>query len=65
MTPQAGNSNTLDPGTTLSAPTPWKRKLSQTMKHLVVSPRLHRKRYDGASTESPSADTAVAGSPQL
>lgn len=67
VTAQAGNSNTLDPGTItpLSAPTPWKRKLSQTMKHLVVSPRLHRKRYDGASIESPCADTAIAGSPQL
>ena len=26
---------------------PWKRKLSQTMKSFVVSPRFHRKKYDG------------------
>lgn len=64
---QTGSSSTLDPSTIMPPPaaTPWKRKLSQTMKHLVVSPRFHRKRYDGSSLESPSGDVPVAASPQL
>ena len=41
---------------------PWKRKLSKTMKHLVVSPRFHRKRYEGS--ESPGSEGG-ANSPQL
>ena len=42
---------------------PWKRKLSKTMKHLVVSPRFHRKKYEasgGAATEG-----SGTSSPQL
>lgn len=61
-----GSSNTLDPAAIPPpAPTQWKRKLSQTMKHLVVSPRFHRKRYDGNSPESPGTDIPTAASPQL
>lgn len=64
---QTGGSNTLDPTTMMPPPpaTQWKRKLSQTMKHLVVSPRFHRKRYDGNPLESASGDVPVAQSPQL
>lgn len=67
LAPQAGNSSTLDPSTMMPphAATPWKRKLSQTMKHLVVSPRFHRKRYDGSNVESPTSDSPIAASPQL
>lgn len=37
--------STLQP---MPAPgSPWKRKLSQTMRSFVVSPRFHRKKYDG------------------
>ena len=63
----SGSSSTLDPATVMAPPAaaPWKRKLSQTMKHLVVSPRFHRKRYDGSGLESPSAESPVAASPQL
>lgn len=59
-------SSTLDP-TAMMPPTatPWKRKLSQTMKHLVVSPRFHRKRYDGSALESSTGDLPVSASPQL
>lgn len=43
---------------------PWKRKLSKTMKHLVpVSPRFHRKRYEGS--ESTAGVEGGANSPQL
>ncbi len=53
---QVGQAATLQPG--LSPPTtpsaPWRRKLSQTMKHLTVSPRFHRKRYEGGETEASS-----------
>lgn len=42
---------------------PWKRKLSKTMKHLVVSPRFHRKRYDGSEVNT--AEGGGANSPQL
>lgn len=61
-------SSTLDPATMMPAPaaTPWKRKLSQTMKHLAVSPRFHRKRYDGTTPlDSQSAEVPIAASPQL
>lgn len=64
---QTGSSSTLDPAAMMLPPpaTQWKRKLSQTMKHLVVSPRFHRKRYDGSPLESPSGDVPVTASPQL
>jgi hypothetical protein len=64
--PQTGSSSTLDPTVMMPPPpaTQWKRKLSQTMKHLVVSPRFHRKRYDGSPLESPT-DVPVTASPQL
>lgn len=42
---------------------PWKRKLSKTMKHLVVSPRFHRKRYEGS--EGTAAEGSGTNSPQL
>ena len=63
----SGNSSTLDSAAVMGppAPHPWKRKLSKTMKHLVVSPRFHRKRYDGSSLESPNAEAPVTPSPQL
>ena len=63
-----GSSSTLDSSVVMGQPAaaPWKRKLSQTMKHLVVSPRFHRKRYDGSTLESPSVESpVVAASPQL
>lgn len=67
LTSPAGSNSTLDPASMMppSVATPWKRKLSQTMKHLVVSPRFHRKRYDGSGLESPNTDTPIAASPQL
>ena len=67
LSPQVGNSSTLDSATMMTSQpaAPWKRKLSQTMKHLVVSPRFHRKRYDGAHVESPTSESPVAPSPQL
>lgn len=64
----SGSSSTLDSATVMApavAASPWKRKLSQTMKHLVVSPRFHRKRYDGSGLESPTVETPVTASPQL
>ena len=42
---------------------PWKRKLSKTMKHLVVSPRFHRKRYEGS--EGTATEGSGTNSPQL
>lgn len=42
---------------------PWKRKLSKTMKHLVVSPRFHRKRYEGS--EGTTTEGSGTSSPQL
>lgn len=45
-------SATLQHGTLPPPGSPWKRKLSQTMKHLVVSPRFHRKRYEGSGVDS-------------
>lgn len=66
LAPPTGNSSTLDPVSINPPPAaPWKRKLSQTMKHLVVSPRFHRKRYDGSNLESPSAELPISASPQL
>lgn len=63
----SGSSGTLDSSTVMAPPvaSPWKRKLSQTMKHLVVSPRFHRKRYDGSGLESPSVEAPTVASPQL
>lgn len=61
-----GTSATLDsssmppPG---AAASPWKRKLSQTMRHLVVSPRFHRKRYDGSNPDV--SITPESSSPQM
>ena len=42
---------------------PWKRKLSKTMKHLVVSPRFHRKRYE--ASEGAATEGSGTSSPQL
>lgn len=50
------------PGNVAHPASPWKRKLSKTMKHLVVSPRFHRKRYE--ASESPGSEGG-ANSPQL
>ncbi len=61
-----GTSSTLDSSAvpfTGSVATPWKRKLSQTMRHLVVSPRFHRKRYDGSTADSASG--LESASPQM
>jgi len=61
-----GSSNTLDHSAVPplgGMSTPWKRKLSQTMRHLVVSPRFHRKRYDGSTPDSTSS--LEASSPQM
>ena len=57
-------SATLQPGTSSpNLPTPWKRKLSKTMKHLAVSPRFHRKRYEGQPESA--ANTEFTHSPQM
>ena len=54
-----GDTSSMHPLGTVTAP--WKRKLSQTMRHLVVSPRFHRKRYDSSSGDVSSS----AESPQV
>ena len=59
VTEPVGHAATLQsglspPGPPATAGAPWRRKLSQTMKHLTVSPRFHRKRYEGAETEASS-----------
>lgn len=61
-----GNYSTLDPSSIHPSganTSPWKRKLSQTMRHLVVSPRFHRKRYNSSSTDISSS--AESPSPQV
>lgn len=53
------------PGSIPPPGSPWKRKLSKTMKHLVVSPRFHRKRYDGSDPTGTTTVERGTSSPQL
>ena len=43
----------------MGAPSPWKRRLSTTLKTIVSSPRFHRKRFDqdGSSEASGSSSS--------
>lgn len=43
---------------------PWKRKLSQTMKSLVVSPRFQRKRYEAGSVDNVAEGSQSPPSPK-